>query len=113
MVADESADNAICEAWSVLPNGGTGELRAVAPFSGRWTLTVDRRLKQAVMAEARQRRVRPAQVLEDLIREKFNPFGHTDVIDPTAYVRTLRRKSRETTDGEFLANLKRWEKIVS
>jgi len=79
----------------------------------RWTLTVDRRLKQAVMAEARQRRVRPAQVLEDLIREKLNPFGHTAVTDPTAYVRTLRRKSRETTDEEFLADLKRWEKIVS
>jgi Tol biopolymer transport system component len=41
MVADDSADNAICEAWSVLPNSGTGELHAVAPFSGRWTLTVD------------------------------------------------------------------------
>ena len=54
-----------------------------------------------------------AQVLEDLIREKLNPFGHTDVTDPTAYVRTLRRKSRETTDEEFLADLKRWEKIVS
>lgn len=79
----------------------------------RWTLTVDRRLKRAVVAQARQRGVPPAQVLEDLIRGKLNPFGHADVTDPTAYVRTLRRKSRESTDKEFLADLKRWEKLVS
>jgi hypothetical protein len=52
-------------------------------------------------------------VLEDLIREKLNPFGHTDVADPTAYVRTLRCKSRELTGEAFLADLKRWEKVVS
>jgi hypothetical protein len=79
----------------------------------RWTLSVDRRLKHAVVAQARQRGVPPAQVLEDLIREKLNPFGHTDVADPTAYVRTLRCKSRELTDEAFLADLKRWEKVVS
>jgi len=79
----------------------------------RWTLTVDRRLKHAILAEARKQGVRPAQVLEDLIREKLNPFGHTDVTDPTAYVRTLRRRSRKLTDEEFLADLKKWESIAS
>ena len=79
----------------------------------RWILTFDRRLKLAVMAEARQRGVRPARVLEDLVREKLNPFGHTDVTDPTSYVRTLRHTSRKMTDEAFLADLKRWEKVVS
>jgi hypothetical protein len=79
----------------------------------RWTLTVDRRLKQAVVAEAKQRKVRPAQVLEDLIREKFSPFGLSDIPNAVGYVRTLRRRSRELTDEEFLADLKRWEKVTS
>jgi hypothetical protein len=78
----------------------------------RWTLSVDRRLKKAVVAEARRRKVYPARVLEELIRKNLNPFGHTDVTDPTAYVRTLRRKSRELTDEVFLADLKQWGKIA-
>jgi len=79
----------------------------------RWTLTFDRRLKRAVVAEARQRGVYPVRILEEAVREKFNPFGHTDVTDPAAYVRTLRRKSRKMTDEEFLSDLKRWEKVTS
>jgi len=79
----------------------------------RWTLTFDKRLKQAIIAEAQRRGVYPVQILEELVREKFNPFGYTDVTDPIAYVRTLRRKSRDMTDEEFLAELKRWEKVTS
>jgi hypothetical protein len=79
----------------------------------RWTLTLDRRVKHSVVDEARRRKVRPARVVEDLVKEKLNSCGHTDVMDPTAYVRTLRRKSRKTTDKEFLADLKRWEKVTS
>jgi hypothetical protein len=79
----------------------------------RWTLTVDRRLKHAILAEAREQGVSPAQVLENLIREKLNPFGHTDVADPVAYVRTLRRESRKLADEEFLADLKKWERVAS
>jgi hypothetical protein len=79
----------------------------------RWTLTFDRRLKREVLAEARRRGVRPARILEEAVQEKFNPFGHTDITDPTAYVRMLRRKSRKLTDGEFLADIKRWEKVTS
>lgn len=82
------------------------------PKRERWSFTLDRRLKRAVVDEARRRGVRPTQILEEAIREKFNPFGHTDVLDPTAYVRTLRRKSRKMTDEEFLADIKRWEKVT-
>jgi hypothetical protein len=79
----------------------------------RWTLIIDRRVKHSIIDEARRRKVRPSRLLEDLIKEKFNPFGHTDVVDPTVYVRTLRRKSRMTTDKEFLTDLKQWEKVTS
>jgi len=79
----------------------------------RWTLTFDKHLKQEVIAAARKRGVYPVQILEELVREKFNPFGHTDVTDPTAYVCTLRRKSQDMTDEEFIAELKRWEKVTS
>jgi hypothetical protein len=79
----------------------------------RWNLTFDRRLKRVVIGEARRRGVHPARILEEAVREKLNPFGHSDVIDPTAYVRALRRKSRQMTDEEFLADLKQWEKTRS
>jgi hypothetical protein len=79
----------------------------------RWTLTVDRRLKHTILAEARKQGVSPAQVLENLIREKLNPFGHTDVANPLTYVRTLRRESRKLSDEEFLADLKKWERVAS
>jgi len=35
----------------------------------RWTLTFDRRLKRAVVAEARQRGVYPVRILEEAVRE--------------------------------------------
>jgi len=82
------------------------------PKRERWILTFDRRLKRTIIAEARRRGVRPIQIIEEAIREKFNPFGHTDVTNPTAYVRDLRRKSRKMTDEEFLADIKRWEKVT-
>jgi hypothetical protein len=84
----------------------------VAPKRERWSLSCDRRLKRVVIAEARQRGVRPAHVLEEAVRKKFNPFGHADVTDPTAYVGALRRKNRKMTDEEFLADIKRWEKVI-
>jgi hypothetical protein len=86
---------------------------ATSPKKERWTLTVDRRLKREVQAEARRRGVPPSRVIEEAVREKFNPFGHTDITNPTAYVRALRRKSRGMTDQEFLADLKKWEKVTS
>jgi hypothetical protein len=78
----------------------------------RWTLTFDQRLKRAVIVEARQRGVHPARILEEAVREHFHPFDQAGVANPTAYVRTLRCKSRKMTDEEFLVDLKRWEKIA-
>jgi len=79
----------------------------------KWTLTFDRRLKEAVTKEAKRRRVYPVQVLESLVREKFNPFGHTDIKDEVAYVRKLRKKDKGKSDKEFLEEIRRWERINS
>jgi hypothetical protein len=79
----------------------------------KWTLTFDRRLKSAVVQEARRQGVYPVQVLESMVREKLNPFGHTDIKDELAYVRKLRKKDREKSDKEFLKDIRRWERISS
>jgi hypothetical protein len=87
-------------------------MAGAVPKRERWNLTFDLRLKRAVIAEARRRGARPARIVEEAVREKLNPFGLTDIANPAAYVRSLRRKSRKTTDEEFLADVKRWEKII-
>ncbi len=79
----------------------------------KWTLTFDRRLKGAVVREAKKRGLYPVQVLESLVREKFNPFGHTDIKDEAAYIRRLRRKNKGKSDEEFLEEIRRWERINS
>ena len=79
----------------------------------KWTLTFDRRLKGAVVKEAKKRGVYPVQVLESLVREKFNPFGHVDIKDEVAYVRRLRKGYKENSDKEFLEEIRRWERINS
>lgn len=79
----------------------------------RWTVTVDSRIKRTILAEARQRNLRPGQVLEELVREKLKPFGHTDIKNAPQYIRALRKKSREPSDDAFLADLTKWENITS
>ena len=79
----------------------------------KWTLTFDRRLKGAVVKEAKRRGVYPVQVLESLVKEKFNPFGHTDIKDEIAYVRRLRKGDRRKSNEEFLEEIRRWERINS
>jgi hypothetical protein len=79
----------------------------------KWTLTFDRRLKEAVRREARRRGVYPVQLLESLVRARLNPFGHTDVEDEAAYVRSLRKKDKSRTEKEFLEEIRRWERMTS
>jgi hypothetical protein len=79
----------------------------------KWTLTFDRRLKGAVIEEAKKQGVYPVQVLESLVREKFNPFGYTDIKDEAAYVRKLRKRNKEKSDETFLEEIRRWERINS
>ena len=62
---------------------------------------------------ARRRGVYPVTLLEDLVREKFNPFGYTDVDDSAAYVTALRRRGRNQSDEAFLAEIEAWQKSRS
>ena len=76
----------------------------------KWTLSFDRTLKGMVVRAARRKGLHPVTLLEDLVREKFNPFGYAGVKDSTAYVTALRRKGRKQSDEAFLAELKAWHK---
>ena len=68
----------------------------------KWTLSfrpgVEKRGRQGSQAQ----RVYPVTVLENLVREKFNPYGHTDVDDSADYVTALRKQSRKQSDDAFL-----------
>ena len=79
----------------------------------KWTLSFDPALKGLVVKAARRRGVYPVTLLEDLVREKFNPFGHTDVKDSAAYVATLRKQARTQSDKAFLAEIEAWQKSRS
>ncbi len=79
----------------------------------KWTLSFDPSLKSLVVKAARRRGVYPVTVLENLVREKFNPFGHTDVEDSAEYVTSLRKRSRSQSDKEFLAEIEAWQKSRS
>jgi len=79
----------------------------------KWTLSFDRRLKGAVVQEAKRQGTYPVQVLESLVREKLNPFGHADIKEEAAYVRKLRKKDKGKRDEEFLEEIRRWERINS
>lgn len=79
----------------------------------KWTLSFDPALKSAVVKAAKRRGVYPVTLLEGLVREKFNPYGHTDVEDSAAYVRALRKHGRKLSDEEFLDEIAAWQKSHS
>ncbi len=76
----------------------------------KWTLTFDPKLKSLIIREERKRGVYPVSLLEDLVRERFNPYGHTDVEDSVAYVREIRKASRDHSDEDFLEEIRAWRK---
>jgi hypothetical protein len=79
----------------------------------KWTLSFDRNLKEEVIEEAKRQGVYPVHLLESLVREKFNPFGHADIKNEPAYARKLRKRDKEKSDEAFLEEIRRWEKINS
>ena len=76
----------------------------------KWTLSFDPALKSAVVKAAKRRGMYPVALLESLVREKFNPYGHTDVDDSAAYVSTLRKQGRKQSDDAFLDEIDAWQK---
>ena len=79
----------------------------------KWTLSFDPALKSIVAKAAKRRGVYPVTLLENLVREKFNPYGHTDVDDSAAYATALRKQSRKQSDDAFLDEIKTWQKSRS
>jgi hypothetical protein len=79
----------------------------------KWTLSFDADLKAFLVKAARRRRVYPVTLLEEIVKEKFNPYGHADVTDSVAYVRMLRRRSRKRSDASFLAEIRAWQQSAS
>ena len=76
----------------------------------KWTLSFDSRLKKAVIREAKSRGVYPVHFLEELVREKMNPYGHLDVENSVEYIREIRKGSRHEADDEFLEEIQKWQK---
>ena len=79
----------------------------------KWTLSFDSALKDAIIKEARKKGVYPVNVLEDMVREKLNPYGYTDVEDSVAHVKAIRKKSKEISTKEFLEEIRIWQKSNS
>lgn len=79
----------------------------------KWTLSFDSLLKRAVITEANKKGVYPVNFLEEMVREKLNPYGYTDVKDSVAHVRAIRKKSKEVSAKAFLDEIKRWQKSGS
>jgi hypothetical protein len=82
----------------------------VALKKEKWTLSFDPKLKEAVIREAKSKGIYPVNYLEDLVREKINPYGHTDVKDSVKHIRELRKKSRDKTDDKSLEEILKWQK---
>jgi len=51
-------------------------------------------LKNAVIREAKAKGMDPVHFLEELIREKINPYGYTDVKDSVKYVRNCVKNQK-------------------
>ena len=79
----------------------------------KWTLSFDAELKAFLVKAARRRRLSPVALLEELVREKFNPYGHSDVKDSLTYVRMLRRRSRRTSDQGLLNEIRAWQRSAA
>ena len=79
----------------------------------KWTLSFDPRLKTLVIKNARRKGLYPVALLEEIVRERFNPYGHTDVKNSVEYVAALRKESRKRSDEEFLAEIRAWQKSRS
>jgi hypothetical protein len=75
----------------------------------KWTLSFDSRLKSLVVKAARRKGVYPVNLLEELVRQEFNPYGHIHIKDSAGYVTMLRKASRKQSDDNFLAEMTAWQ----
>ena len=75
----------------------------------KWTLSFAPALKNAVVKAAKRRGINPVTLLENLVRERFNAYGHTNVNDSAAYVAALRKHTHKQLDEDFLAEIEAWQ----
>lgn len=75
----------------------------------KWTLSFDGRLKRILVREARRRGRYPVSLLEEIVRERFNPYGHLSVKDSVSYIREMRKESRHQSDEAFLKEIRAWQ----
>lgn len=76
----------------------------------KWVLSFNPSLKRFVINTAKLRGIHPVTLLENLVREKLNPYGHTSISDSAAYVSALRKQDRKLSDEAFLDEIKAWHK---
>lgn len=74
----------------------------------KWVLSFNPTLKRFVINTAKLKGIHPVTLLENLVREKLNPYGHTSVSDSAAYVSAIREQSREQSDNLFLEEIQAW-----
>ena len=79
----------------------------------KWTLSFDPRLKRLLIKEARKKGIYPVSLLEEVVRERFNPYGHSNVKDSVAHVQEIRKGSRDRSDEAFLKEIREWQKSNS
>ena len=79
----------------------------------KWTLSFDSRLKHFLVREARKKGIYPVSLLEQVVRERFNPYGHSSVGNAGAYVHEMRKRSRSQSDASFLKEIREWQKSNS
>jgi len=70
-------------------------------------------LKRRLIQEAKHKGVYPVSLLEEIVRDRFNPYGHTNVADSVAYVREMRKISRTRSDEDFLEEIREWQRSSS
>jgi len=68
----------------------------------KWTLSFDRNLKEEVIEEAKRQGVYPVHLLESLVREKFNPFGHADIKTSWLMSVSCGKRIKKKTTRHFL-----------
>jgi hypothetical protein len=76
-------------------------------------LRVDRRIKGAVINEAKKLGIYPVEFIESLVKENFDPFDHSDVKHEGATLRKLYGTDKHKNDREFLEDTQRWDSINS
>lgn len=78
----------------------------------KWVLSFNPTLKRSVINTAKLRGIHPVTLLENLVREILNPYGHTSVNDSATYVSALRKQGHKLSDEAILDELTRCRLIA-